>query len=260
MLLTLIDFLFRKGLVGHFLPFVLPLNLNILLLFAMFTGCAWFITKRFAQSDQMRLNDLGISLSKSNQIDFFIGFVVGTVLWGIVSLSQSLFTGFSWVLRPDFNALTLIHGLVFIFIADLGTELFTRGYPLIKLEEGFGAKAAIAIMVFFEVLKSLAFNIGSDLLLYAVLIPTLHIVFFSIIYFKTRRLGASLGVHTGANFITISVFDLRIEQPGQAIPAGIFQADADLETLSLHALQLPWVVMALMFSIATYIWWTRKSS
>ena len=259
-ILFLLDFLLRKGLIGHFLPFSLPMNLNVLLLYSAFAGCAWFVTKRFASSDQMSLKDLGISFSKRNRFDFWVGFLVGVVLWGIVAISQSLFAGFSWVLRPDFNAINLAYGIILIFIADLGTELFTRGYPLIKLEKGFGAKAAIAIMVVVEVVKSFAFNLGSDVLLYAVLIPVLHIVFFSIIYFKTRRLGASLGIHTGANFITISIFDLRVEEPGQAIPAGLFQSSSELETLSVHALQLPWVGMAALFSIATYIWWERKGT
>ena len=203
----------------------------------------------------MSMNDLGISLSRRNQFEFIVGFFVGVGLWGIVSICQSFSADFSWVLRPDFDPLTLIHGLLFIFVADLGTELYTRAYPLSKLGAGFGARMAILIMVLIEVGKSVGYNYGSDLLLYAVLIPVLHIVFFSIIYFKTKRLGASLGVHTGANFITISIFDLRPAQPGQAIPAGLFQADTGLESLSVHALQLPWVVMAILFSAAMYFWW-----
>lgn len=257
-LLTLLDFLLRKGFVGHFLSSPLPQNINVLILFTVFAGVAWLITKRFAVSDHMRLDDLGISVSRLNQRDFFVGFLLGVVLWGIVSISQSLLAGFSWELRTDFNPLTLIHGLLFIFIADLGTELYMRGYPLAGLEKGLGAKVAIAIMVFFEVVKSFVYNFGGDIFFYAVLIPVLHIVFFSIMYFKTRRLGVSLGVHTGANFITICIFDLRTEQPGQAIPSGVFQANADLETLSMHALQLPWVVMAVVLSVVTYVWWVRR--
>ena len=257
LLLTLLDFLFRKGFVGHFVPFKLPLNLNVLLLYALFALGAWWTTKRFARSDHKTMGDLGISMSKSNRKDFLIGFGVGAALWGIVALSQSFIAGFSWELRPDFNPLTLIHGLIFIFIADLGTELYMRGYPMIKMEEGYGAKLAVFALVAFEVLKSLAYNMGSDLVLYAVLIPALHVFFFGVIYLWTRRLGASVGIHTGANFITISVFDLRIEQPGQAIPAGIFQADAELEALSMHAIQLPWVAMAVLFSIVVYVLWQK---
>ena len=254
------DFLFRKGLVGHFLPFQLPYNLNILILFTLFAIVAWFITKRFAKSDQMEMSDLGISWSKLNQKEFLIGFLVGVILWGIVSMSQSLLAGFSWVVRPDVAILSLLHGLFFIFIADLGTELFTRGYPITKFKESFGAKAAIIIMVLFVILKSFSFEQTGVLLFYSILIPALHTIFFSIIYFKTSRLGASLAIHTGANFVTISIFDLRVEQESQAIPAGIFEANTSLENLSIHALQLPWVVMAALFSIATYIWWMKKAS
>ena len=116
----------------------------------------------------------------------------------------------------------------------------------------------MAIMVFIVGLKSISFDLPGELLFYSILIPALHTVFFSIIYFKTKRLGGALGVHTGANLVTISIFDLRIEQPSQAIPSGIFQSDADLETLSLTALQLPYVLMAIAFSIAVYFWWIKK--
>jgi membrane protease YdiL (CAAX protease family) len=259
-LLTLFDFLLRKGFVAHFIPFALPTNLNILLLFTVFACFSWLATKWFAKSDQISLKDLGVSLSAKNKLDFSFSFAIGIILWGIVALSQSFFAGFSWVLRPDFNPLSLLHGLLFIFIADLGTELYTRAYPLTKLEKDFGAKVAVATMVVFELFKSMAYNVGGDLFFYALIIPILHIVFFSFIYLKTKRLGASLGIHTGANFITISIFDLRIEQPNQAIPAGLFQASTELETLSIHALQLPWVIMAAMFSIATYIWWAKTHS
>ena len=119
-------------------------------------------------------------------------------------------------------------GLYSFFIADLGTELYTRGYPLARFRDSFGANGAIAIMTLFVAVKSFSTSVDGELLLYTILIPALHTIFFSIIYFKTRRLGGAVGVHTGANFITISIFDLRTEQAGQTIPAGIFQPDVDL--------------------------------
>ncbi len=260
MLITLFNFLFRKGLIASFIPFMLPLNLNFLFLFTLFAVFALLVTKWFAKSDEMRLSDLGISFSRRNHLEFFTGFLVGVLLWGIVSISQSLIAGFSWVLRPDLSMLSLIHGLCFIFIADFGTELYTRGYGLTKFEESFGAKFAIIMMVFFVSLKSFSFNLEGSLLFYTILIPALHTVFFSIIYYKTKRLGASLGLHTGANFVTISVFDLRIEEPHQVIPAGVFKSSADLESLSIHALQLPWVLMAIVLSVVVYIWWVKSKT
>jgi len=219
---------------------------------------AWLITKWYAKSDQLSLTSLGISFNRKNCFEFLYGFLIGVLLWGGVSICQSFFAGFSWELRPDVGYFNLIYGLVFIFIADLGTELFTRGYPLTILKNKFGAHTAIAIIAFCTGLNSFFVDAQGELLLYAVLIPVLHIVFFSFIYLKTKRLGASLGVHTGANFITISIFDLRPGQANQAIPSGMFQSNVELDSLSLTALQLPWVVMASLFSIAVYIWWRRK--
>lgn len=78
-------------------------------------------------------------------------------------------------------------------------------------------------------------------------------LFLALFTSKTVRVEASVGVHTGANFITISIFDLCLEQSGQVIPAGILQPNRGLETLSIDALQLPWVVMAVLCSVVTYI-------
>jgi len=257
-ILTILDFLLRKGFIAIFIPFSLPRGFMFLFLFTLFAVCGWLITKWFCKRDGISMLDLGISLDAKNRFDFSWGFLIGVVLWAIVCAVQSVSAGFSWVLRPDVNLFNLIYGLVFIFIADLGTELYTRGYPLTRFKDSFGAIAAILVMVFFVGLKSFSFEAQGELLMYSMLIPALHTVFFSIIYFKTKRLGAAVGVHTGANFVSISIFDLRVEQPSQAIPAGIFQSNVELESLSVAALQLPYVFMALLFSVAVYFWWTKK--
>jgi membrane protease YdiL (CAAX protease family) len=257
-LLTVLDFLLRKGFIAFFLPFTMPPGITMLILFTLFATMSWFITKWFCRTDGIGLSDLGISLDPSNRFEFLYGFLIGVGLWAIVSMIQSVAAGFSWGLRPDFDLLNLVYGAVFIFIADLGTELFTRGYPLTKFKDSFGSIAAVTIMVVFVSLKSFSFDTQGELLLYTMLIPALHTVFFSIIYFKTKRLGAALGVHTGANFVTISIFDLRIEQPNQAIPSGLFQPNVDLDSVSLTALHMPYVFMAIAFSIVVYVWWMRS--
>jgi len=257
-ILTILDFLLRKGLVTNFIPFHLPYSSTILFLFSLFALSGWLLTRWFCKKDKMTLYGLGISFDSKNRFEFIYGFLIGFALWAIVSIIQSYTAGFSWELKTNISLFNILYGLIFIFIADLGTELFTRGYPLKRLKDSFGANAAILIMVLFVGLKSYSFEVEGELLVYSILIPALHTIFFSIIYFKTKRLGAALGIHTGANFVTISVFDLRIEQPMQAIPSGIFQSNVDLETLSLTALQLPWVFMALFFSVVTYFWWIKK--
>ena len=240
---------------GFYLSFRLPQNTNILLLFTLFALSAWQLTRWFGKSDKMTLRDLGITLSAQNRREFYYGFVIGVVLWAVVSLLQSFSAGFSWELRPDVSLYHVLYGLLFIFIADLGTELFTRGYPLRSFEKSVGSYSAILLMMVFVGFKSYSSQVAGELLFYTILMPVLHTLFFSIIYFKTRRLGAALGIHTGSNFITISIFDLRPVNDSQAIPSGVFQSNVDLETLSLTALQIPWIFMAIVFSGIVFWWW-----
>jgi|GEM_PF-2576211 len=253
-----LDFLFRKGFLAYLIPSPLPKDLTVMVFFALFAAAVWWLSRGFAKRDQMQVQDLGIDFKKQNRRDFFLAFVLGIMLWALVALSQAYFAGFTWTLREGFQITSLVHGLLFIFIADLGTELYMRPYPLSQLENGWGGKIAIGILLLFELIKSLAYNVGEELFLYAVIIPVLHVGFFSIIYLKTKRIGAPLGLHTGANLVTISIFDLREEQAGQAIPAGMFRTQADLETLSVEALQLPWVIMASLLLGLSYIWWRRS--
>ena len=256
--LTVLEYLLRKGFIGYLIPLPLTRGISLPLFFTLFALAAWFITRWFCKKDNMGMRDLGISFDSRNRFDFFVGFLVGIAIWAVVSLTQALSAGFSWEFRPDISIYNMLYGALFIFIADLGTELYTRGYPLTRFRDSFGAFYAILIMTVFVGLKSFSFNVSGELLLYTILIPALHTIFFSIIYFKTKRLGAAVGLHTGANFITISIFDLRVEQANQAIPAGMFQPNVDLETLSLTSLQLPWVIAAVLFSIIVYFWWRRN--
>lgn len=255
--LWVFDFLFRKGFIGSFIPLPIPSEYAMLVYFSLFALLSWLTTQWFSQRDGSNLKKLGITNDQGNRRDLFIGFWIGVAFWTIISLVQAALAGFSWVVRPEISVFNLLYGLLFIFIADLGTELFTRGYGLTKFEESVGAMTAIFIMTFFVGMKSFSFDLEGELLFYTMIIPALHTIFFSIIYFKTKRLGASLGIHIGANLVTISIFDLRAEQAGQIIPSGIFQPSVDLETLSMHPLQLPWVFGAIVFSCLAYLWWNK---
>lgn len=258
-ILTILDLLTRQGIIAFILPIQFPPFVGPIVLYSLFAILSWLITRWFCRSDKITLLDIGISIDSKNRFEFSYGFLIGVALWAVISMLQSFFAGFSWELRSDISLFNILYGLIFIFIADLGTELFTRGYPLTKLKESLGANFAIIFMVFFVGLKSFSLDADSELLFYMILIPALHTIFFSIIYFKTKRLGAAVGVHTGANFVTISIFDLRPEQAGQTIPSGIFQSNVDLESLSLAAIQLPWVLIVLIFNILVYFWWKKNN-
>ncbi|PCE66323.1 CPBP family glutamic-type intramembrane protease [Sediminicola luteus] len=258
--LWVLDIVLRKGFILFFLPFTLPGNLNHLLFFTLFAWVSWYLSKRMAAQAGNTMTTLGVSFNRKNNMEFYSGLLIGILLWGMVALIQGEIAGFSWVLRPESGAFNLLYGLLFIFIADLGTELFTRPYPLTQLESNYGIWFAMVFMVAFVALKSISFEVSGQLLFFSILIPALHTVFFSFIYFKTKRIGGALGLHTGANFVTISVFDLRETQTNQPIPSGLFQSDSALDGLSMVALQMPYVLMAVLLSVATYWWWRKETS
>jgi len=259
LLLLFFDIIFRAGFIAQMFPLPIPSRIGGLILYCLFAGIALGLTILFCRWDNIRLSDLGISFSKNNRSDFFFGLLIGIIFWTIVSYCQSLIGDFSWTFKSEILILNLIFGLFFIFIADLGTELFTRGYPLTRFDERFGPTIAIGLMSIFVGLRSYSINLSSELLMYSMLIPALHVVFFSIIYLKTRRLGGALGVHTGANFVTICVFDLDGEQTGELIPHGFLQPNVELGDLSIHALQMPYVFGAIVFSIMVFFWWPKST-
>ena len=128
------DILLRQGYAAFLIPVKLPQQVFTFGCYALFALLALFITFLFSRMDKTSLPELGIVTDKKNRIDFFYGFLIGVFLWTLVSLFQSLWAGFDWQLVTEIDFTALLYILVFIFIADLGTELFTRGYPLAGLK------------------------------------------------------------------------------------------------------------------------------
>ncbi|NNF34449.1 MAG: hypothetical protein HKN68_10095, partial [Saprospiraceae bacterium] len=98
--LTFLDFGLRKGLFAFAIPIPLPQNFMMFFMYTLFTVCGWFVTKWFCKLDKISLNDLGISFNRKNRTDFYYGFLIGFVLWAIVSIIQAMAAGFSWEFRP----------------------------------------------------------------------------------------------------------------------------------------------------------------
>lgn len=258
LLAWILEFLFRMGLLLHIFPLELSGEIGGFSMFACFTVLLLLLTHFMAKKDASSLSQLGINFKRRNRLDFLWGCIAGIVLWAVVSQVQAYSAGFTWEIRPSFQPVNLLLGFFFIFIADLGTELFYRGYPLTELDKSWGAPISIGVMVAFVGLKSFSPNLELDLQLYTMIIPALHTIFFSIIYLKTKRIGGALGLHTGANFVTISLFDLRHDNDAQFIPSGWLQPDTTLDDLSLNALQWPWIAMPILLSIFLLFFFSNK--
>ena len=143
----ILDLILRKGMIPIPLPF--PSHLSYLILYALFAILVWFITKRFARSDGQSLSDLGVDFRWKNRRDFLWGLAIGIIFWGAISLIQAWIADTKWIVRPGVSLFSVIYGFVFIFLADLGTELYFRAYPLTKFKENYGSGLAILIMTIF---------------------------------------------------------------------------------------------------------------
>ena len=115
LILTILDFLFRKGLIAFIIPVALPPNWAGLALFTLFALAGWQVTRWFCKTEQTGMRDLGISFNSRNRLDFYIGFLVGVGIWAAVSLIQGITAGFSWELRTEISLYNILYGLVFIF-------------------------------------------------------------------------------------------------------------------------------------------------
>lgn len=246
-ILSVLDMTLRDGVLERLFGDVSSTFLLAFVFYSLFAALALTITVWFCRWDGIRLKTLGIGLDRTNRRDFLCGLVLGVIVWSLVSFTVSASAGFSWEFQLGNALINMWIGLIFIFIADLGTELYVRGYGLTGLKTVFGPYVAIAAISTLVGLRSYSPSVPSETLFYVVLIPTLHAILFSIVYFKTGRLGASVGIHTGGNFATISLFDFGRK-------GGLLHPDIDIQALSIHSIQLPFVAAALLLIVFVCVW------
>ncbi len=257
LLMAGLSWLMRTGGVLMFLP-ALPQPYTLYALYGLFAVAALLITAWFCKRDGLSLRQLGIGVDRNNRRDFVWGLLIAIALWGAMALVMTVTAGIRWQWHPEFLFPNLIIGLVFIFVADLGTEVAYRGYGLTRLSQGIGPWPAILCIAVFVGLQAYSPGRQESMQVYAMLIPALHAVFFALLYLYTGRLGASVGLHTGGNLASISLFDFDGNVPGQLIPAGVFQPGETVMTNSAHAIQLPFVITALLIILALVLLWRRR--
>lgn len=172
--------------------------------------------------DRRRLRDYGLRLSPAWWRDLGFGFVLGGVLMALIFGLQA---AFGWVkvtgnLAP-LNADTpfwigLIASLLHYGFVGLSEELFSRGYQLKNLSEGFnlpalGSRKAIALAVlisssFFGVLHAGNPNVTVPSLVNLVLWG----VFAGLSVVLTGELGIAIGLHISWNFFQGNIFDFPV--------------------------------------------------
>lgn len=169
------------------------------------------LARRFL--DRRSVTSLGLAFNRPALRDVLVGIGIAALMMGLIYLLEVgagwlTFTGFAWESADWFENLGGMAwwGLLFLFVGFY-EELFSRGYQLQNLEEGFNLFWAVVLSSgFFGWLHIL--NPGSTW------VSTLGVaaagVFFAFVYLRTRQLWLPIGIHIGWNFFEGPVFGFQV--------------------------------------------------
>ena len=198
---------------------VLVLFSSLVSLFAIL-GSVWFSGR---QVDHRRFLDFGFHLQKNWWVDFAFGLILGAFLMLVIFLVE-LSTGWISVTGTFVTqdpgapfALAILLPLFSFICVGIYEELFSRGYQLTNLAEGFngglvGPRLAIVLAL---IASSLVFGGLHYVNPNASLVSTLNIIISGIFllgmgYVLTGELAIPIGVHIAWNFFQGNVFGFPV--------------------------------------------------
>lgn len=235
-----------------------------------FTLSIWIAT-RFL--DKRSFSSLGIELNREWMKDFAVGFGMAALAMGIIfivelSTGWITFSGYGW--EREFNVpypLPLLGYFVGMLMVGFYEELFSRGYHIINMTEGFSSKwfsvnhaALLALLI-----SSSIFGILHAANPNASLISTVNIIFAGVVlgipYLVTGKLAIPVGLHAAWNFFQGGIFGfpvsgsphrsalLQIRETGpNLITGGSFGPEAGLMG-----------IMGLILIVILFYFYTRKA-
>jgi len=222
--------------------------------------------------DRRRFSGFGFHFSRNWWVDFAFGLALGTVLMGLIFLAESLA---GWVTISGtfvttqegwlFPLAILIPVVMFVMVG-ISEELFSRGYQLTNLAEGFrgmkvspGWAVVLATLVSSAVFGALHISNPN-----ATLISTLNIMLAGVLlamgYILTGELAIPIGLHISWNFVQGNVFGFPVS--GGSTHAATFiaiqQGGPDLWTGGAFGPEAGLVgVLAMLIGIALTVGWVR---
>ncbi len=159
-----------------------------------------FMMLRFV--DKRRFASVGFPYHGKIFKEILLGFVIGTVMIGLVGWAELVVGAIKLNPRPDVSPLMLIRnfGLSLIFFAyfAMGEELLFRGYPYQALIEGTGVTGATILM---SVVFGAMHLMNPQANLFSTVNTMLAGVWLSIAYLKTRSLYFPFGMHFSWNIV-----------------------------------------------------------
>jgi hypothetical protein len=152
--------------------------------------------------DRKRFTSVGFPFHGRVWKEMLLGFLIGTVMIGVVAGAELLFGAVKLTLRPNVGFFLLLRnfGLSFLMFAffAMGEELLFRGYPFQAFVSGMGPVGATVLMS----LVFGALHLGNpDASLFSTVNTMLAGVLLCVAYLKTRTLYFPFGLHFSWNFV-----------------------------------------------------------
>jgi membrane protease YdiL (CAAX protease family) len=173
-------------------------------------AATWLARRAF---DRRSFRSLGIQLNHQAWKDLGVGFMIPSLLMGVVFLTELLFgwtrfEGWAWQIDSPARAISgTLSGLGAFILVGFSEEILSRGYHLQNLRDGLNLRWALLISSgIFAVLH--AANPNSSW------ISTLGILlagyFLAYGWMRTGQLWLSIGLHIGWNFFEGTVFGFPV--------------------------------------------------
>ena len=238
-LISLITFLFFPEILPLVNEFDIGFDQPLLMLYSflinglVITVSVWLSGLIF---DRRRFLDFGFKLNRQWWLDFAFGLILGIVLMtGIFLFELSLgwikVTNFFVINSPDATFLPSILIPLILFISvGFYEELFSRGYQLTNLAEGFSGKYLDSrwALILASIISSGVFGLMHASNPNANLMSTLNIclagIFLAAGYILTGQLAIPIGLHISWNFVQGNVFGFPVSG-GDFRAATIVQID-----------------------------------
>lgn len=211
----------------------------------------FLLTTLFVRWDGLRLRDVGTSLNARSAARLGFGFLVGITL--VVLQNLFLYAGghTHWILRRSHLSL----GVVLLSLAGYlalasREELAFRGYPLRRIESGYGSWVSLLIM---SIVFTVEHAAGGWTWSRSLLGPPFGALLFGMAALSTRGIAVPLGIHAAFNFGQWCMGQKESAGPLQLVIDSGFTREA--ETLGYMG-----YLLATLLATAGFWFWRRGHS
>ena len=175
----------------------LPVRLSQIGLGSTTTVATFLVSWLFLRWDKLRLRDIGVAPNAQSLSRTMVGFALGLLLVGTQTCLVRLGGHVHWVRGPSVGMVPA--GLALLAYMTLASreELAFRGYPLRRLDDGFGPWTAQLTVALVFALEHVA---GGTTWANAILGAFVGSLLFGMAALVTRGLALPIGLHAAWNF------------------------------------------------------------